>query len=257
MEHGRRASWTGRPRPQHVPARGGFRTSRVNTLIVSPFSTSTRRLHSTPKISPHRPVENAELNRQTRVFRNSVTHTKQRAATCSNRQKNQIWKSDNLGTILTKASAFRDAFLAFLTGSALQTEFAVTRSKQKTGTFLTGSRIARQVITSETVNAKACPPWRACAGKAAQAVGRPRQFVYNLSEDSTFLPGLPRAVSAKGSVCINTFLLGSAQYVEIVVTHSKQSTATFLPGSRIASKPPRKSSNIDTKLSEGCAWLRL
>src|SRR5271156_3262169 len=31
---------------------------------------------------------------------------------------------------------------AFLTGSGLQTEMAVTHSKQTTGTFLTGSRIA-------------------------------------------------------------------------------------------------------------------
>jgi hypothetical protein len=184
------------------------------------------------------PIENAELNRQIGLFRNAVTHRKQRVATRSNRQKNQIRKSDNLDTIPTTASAFRDTFLAFLTGSALQTEFAVTRSKQKTGTFLTGSRIARQVITSETVNAEACPPWRACAGKAAQSVGRQRQFLYNLSENATLLPG-------------------SAQYVEMAVTTSKQSTATFLPGSRIASWAYTNSSNMDTKLSEERAWLRL
>ena len=39
--------------------------------------------------------------------------------------------------------ATRYHFLAFLTGSGLQTEMAVTHSKQTTGTFLTGSRIAR------------------------------------------------------------------------------------------------------------------
>jgi hypothetical protein len=222
-------------------------------------------------------VENAELNRQIGVFRNAVSHRKQRVASRSNRQKNQIWKSDNLDTTSLTVDAFRDAFRpfltglpavsleglpravfakgsvwlnTFLTGSALQTEFAVTHSKQSTGSFLTGSRIARPAITSETVNAEAC------AGEAAQAVGRPRQFPYNLSQNSTFLPGLPRAVSAKGSVCINTFLPGSAQYVEIAVTHSKQSTATFLPGSRIASWAHTDSSNIDSKLSEGCAWLR-
>src|SRR5271154_4426320 len=196
MEHRRRTSWTGGPRPQHVPARGGFRASRVNTLIVSPFSTSACDLHSTPKIPSQMPVENAELSRQIRVFRNAVTHRKKRAATCSNRQKTQIWKPDNLGTTWTGTSLFRCAFLAFLAGSALQTEFAVTHSKQSTGTFLTGSRIARKAITSETVNAEAC------AGEAAQAVGRLRQFLHNLSENSTFLPG-------------------SAQYVEIAVTHSK------------------------------------
>jgi hypothetical protein len=74
---------------------------------------------------------------------------------------------------------------------------------------------------------------------------------------AVFLEGLPRAVFAKGSVCINTFLPGSAQQVEFAVTHSKQTTATFLPGSRFASLAHTNSSNIDTKLSEGCAWLRL
>jgi hypothetical protein len=51
---------------------------------------------------------------------------------------------------------------------------------------------------------------------------------------AVFQTGLPRALFAKGSVCANTFLPGSAQYVEIDVTYSKQSTDEFLPGSRIA-----------------------
>jgi hypothetical protein len=51
---------------------------------------------------------------------------------------------------------------------------------------------------------------------------------------AAFLPGLPRARFAKGSVCPSGFLPGSAQYVECDVNHSKQTTATFLPGSRIA-----------------------
>jgi hypothetical protein len=49
-----------------------------------------------------------------------------------------------------------------------------------------------------------------------------------------FLPGLPRAFFVKGSVRPRRFLPGSAQHVEIAVTHSKQSTDQFLPGSRIA-----------------------
>ena len=51
---------------------------------------------------------------------------------------------------------------------------------------------------------------------------------------AAFQTGLPRAFFAKGSVCPNTFLPGSAQHVEIDVTYSKQSTGEFLPGSRIA-----------------------
>ena len=191
MEHGRRTGWTGRPRPQHISVHGSSRTWQVTALSVLPASSPALRIHTGPKISASGPTKTAELNRQTRVFRNAVTHTKQRTGTCSNRQKSQIWKSENLGTIWTKASASRKRFPRFLPGLP-----------------------------------------------------------------AVFLEGLPRAVLAKGSVCINTFLPGSAQYVEIAVTHSKQTTATFLPGSRFASLAHTNSSNIDTKLSEGCAWLR-
>jgi hypothetical protein len=188
MEHGRRTGWTGRPRPQHVSAHGSSRTWQVTGLSVLPAS----HVHTVPTIPGLRPLKTAELNRQTRVFRNAVTHTKQRTATCSNRQKSQIWKSENLGTIWKKASASRKRFPRFLPGLP-----------------------------------------------------------------AVFLEGLPRAISAKGSVCINTFLPGSVLRVEIAVTHSKQTTATFLPGSRFASLAHTNSSNIDTKLLEGCAWLRL
>jgi hypothetical protein len=188
MEHGRRTGWTGRPRPPHVSAQGSSRTWQVTDLSVLPAS----HVHTGPKSSASGPIETAELNRQTRVFRNAVTHTKQRTATCSNRQKSQIWKSESLGTIWTKASASRKRFPRFLPG----------------------------------------PP-------------------------AVFLEGLPRAVFAKGSVCATTFLPGFAQQVEMPVTHSKQTTATFLPGSRFASWAHTKSSNVDNKLSEGCAWLRL
>src|SRR5271156_4091199 len=44
----------------------------------------------------------------------------------------------------TKKSSISSLPAAFLTGSGLQTEMVVSHSKQTTGTFLTGSRIARQ-----------------------------------------------------------------------------------------------------------------
>src|SRR5271156_2959236 len=50
----------------------------------------------------------------------------------------------------------------------------------------------------------------------------------------TFLPGLPRAFFAKGSVCTSTFLTGSGSQTEFAVTHSKHTTAPFLTGSRFA-----------------------
>jgi hypothetical protein len=225
MECRRRTGWTGGQRPQHVCARGGFGTARVETLIVSPFSTSARYLQSTPKISSQMPVENVELNRQTRVFRNAVTGRKQRAGARSNRQKNQIWTSENVGTVSTTASAFRNAFFAFLPGSAQQVEFAVTHSKQSAATFLPGSRIAfwRTIISTPATQ------------KLARVKLRKRCVTQAL----------------------NTFLTETASHSKIAVTHSKQSTGTFLTGARTASLAHTKSSNIDSKLSEGCAWLRL
>ena len=192
MEHGRRTGWTGRPRPQHVSVHGSSRTWQVTALSVLPASSPALRIHTGPKISASGPTKTAEVNRQTRVFRNAVTRRKQRIATRSNRQSIRFWKTEDLCSTSLSASALSDDFPAFLPGLP-----------------------------------------------------------------AVFLEGLPRAVFAKGSVCINTFLPGSAQQVEFAVTHSKQTTATFLPGSRFASLAHTNSSNIDTKLSEGCAWLRL
>src|ERR1700678_1901299 len=55
------------------------------------------------------------------------------------------------------------------------------------------------------------------------------------------LGGSPRAFLAKDSVRVIAFLPGSAQYVESDVTHSKQTTATLLHGSRFAHSRPRTS----------------
>ena len=44
------------------------------------------------------------------------------------------------------------------------------------------------------------------------------------------LSGSAKASFERSSVRLNTFLPGSAQYVECDVTHSKQTIATFLPG---------------------------
>ena len=69
---------------------------------------------------------------------------------------------------------------------------------------------------------------------APTAVAQPRFAAFLSGLPAVFSEGLPRAFFAKGSVCSNTFLPGSAQYVEIDVTYSKQSTGELLPGSRIA-----------------------
>ena len=140
MEHRRGTSWTGRPRPQRASAHGAFPTSRV-TIIVSPASTSSSCSHASSKLSVWESITLEELNRQTRVFKNAVTSTKQRAATCSNRQKIEFRMPDNPQTSSFNRAAVRDAIRPFLTGSAPQTEFDVTHSKQTSGKFLTGARM--------------------------------------------------------------------------------------------------------------------
>jgi hypothetical protein len=86
----------------------------------------------------------------------------------------------------------------------------------------------------------------------AQETEKPRanESAHELSRlsarEEAFLPGLPRAFFAKGSVCSNTFLPGSALRVEIDVTYSKQSTGELLPGSRIA-----RLCSISLRVSEG------
>ena len=190
MEHRRRTSWTGRPRPLRVSAHSAFQILRLNPLVVSPASTSASHLHTGPKISPSTTLLG--------------------------------------GTV-------RPDFLPFLTGSAPQTEFALTHSKQRTEKFLTGARMHIKGSTISTPKTQ----------KLARVKLRNRH-------------------DAQGSC---PFLPGSAQEVEFDVTYSKQSTGEFLPGAttpqfgsrmiqRDASLAHSNSSNIDTKLSEGRAWLR-
>jgi hypothetical protein len=103
----------------------------------------------------------AELNRQTRELERLVTHGKQTAAIGSKRQKIKFCKTENpiASATLSAAESSRDrdpefslnapegtdsrGVLQFLTGTGSQTEMAVTHSKQKERTFLTGTRIAR------------------------------------------------------------------------------------------------------------------
>jgi hypothetical protein len=67
------------------------------------------------------------------------------------------------------------------------------------------------------------------------SVGIPRQYT---------TPSFPPAKKLSISSFSAAFLPGSAQYVEMAVTHSKQTIATFLPGSRIARQPFQSPSKI-------------
>jgi hypothetical protein len=139
MERGRQTSWTGRPRPQHASAHGASPTLWI-TIIASPALTSTSCSHTSSKLSASASTTLGEQNRQTRVFKDAVTTTKQRTAPRSNRQKIKFRMPDNLQTSSFNRSVFRPAFRPFLTGSAPQTEFDVTHSKQTSEKFLTGAR---------------------------------------------------------------------------------------------------------------------
>jgi len=85
-----------------------------------------------------------------------------------------------------------------LIDSALPTEFRVTHSKQRTGTFLTGART--------------------------------HISVFRFSPKSAQNPASENPKNSPGFAAPKTFLPGSAQNIESDVTYSKQKTGEFLPG---------------------------
>jgi hypothetical protein len=139
--------------------------------------------------------------------------------------------------------------LSFLSGTRSHIEFAVTHSKQKTAPFLPGARIGQCRARTSIANAlsnRELQLLEPCLIQRKQTIAlrSNRELLTNRCRGNShavipapsFLPGLPRAFFAKGSVRTTTFLPGSGLRVECDVTHSKQTTAPFLPGSRIATK---------------------
>jgi len=112
---------------------------------------SFRRLHPSP-------ISNRELD----LLERGLSHCKQRTATVSNRElstirsfaRSAIFVRDQV-KVLPRGSRIAGrgsrSLASFLTGSALQTEIAVTHSKQTLATFLTGSRIARKRFAERQV----------------------------------------------------------------------------------------------------------
>src|SRR6202167_268017 len=96
-----------------------------------------------------------QLNRQTPIYRNHSKSQKTNNRDLLKSPKIQILqdhKARACGLILTLGN---EQFSPFLTGSALQTEIAVTHSKQSIGSFLTGSRIASPPFTDRASSAAA------------------------------------------------------------------------------------------------------
>jgi hypothetical protein len=145
-------------------------SSRLNerlsrSALVAPSATLTSgRIAVSPRGTrvvghePRTPISNRELD----LLERHLSHCKQRKATVSNREL-----STNHGSCNFQIPAVRSSYsftltnegplarpdegratshcAPFLTGSASQTEFDVTHSKQTTGEFLTGARTAIKV----------------------------------------------------------------------------------------------------------------
>ena len=117
---------------------------------------------------------------------------------------------------IAPADTAQPQFAPFLTGSAPQTEFDVTYSKQTLGKFLTGARTAIKIF-------------KLCARRTQKLTrrgGYKRYMIHRLcvrseTHDRAFLPG-------------------SGSQVEIDVTHPRQTAGSFLPGATTARCLPRE-----------------
>ena len=131
---------------QFVPQKGHFSVtptrfcpkSRSHTKhTTKPPLPGSRFAHRNAPTSLAKPLSNRELH----LLEPALTHRKQKTAPRSNRElsTNPCRANSYFPTEFFANSA---VCLTFLTGSASQTEIAVTPSKQTLATFLTGSRIA-------------------------------------------------------------------------------------------------------------------
>jgi hypothetical protein len=141
------------------------------------------------------------------------------------------------------------SLLAFLPGSAFRVECDVTQSKQTAARFLPGARIAHfapprpEQLRRRTVQRDACCHARSSIPNPLS--NRELQLLEPrlTRRKQTIAPRSNRELSttrccgnSHAVITILTFLPGSGLQVECDVTHSKQTTAPFLPGSRIVTK---------------------
>jgi hypothetical protein len=174
MERGRRAGWTVRPRSQHDSAHGASAHGSSAILRVTTLDVSPAPL--------------------------SASHV--------------LTSSKIPSSTTLTGSVVRDGFLAFPTGSAPQTELAVTHSKQTTGTFPTGARTAFRRTTISTPQTQEL----ARVKQPARHGGPARRGVLNRHVTHGFI----------------TFLTETASQTEMAVTYRKQTTAHSLTETRIA-----------------------
>ena len=137
-----------------VPSQIGEKLSRPN--LAAPSAVLVRDVITIPLRGPQVAAPRSRTlfsNRELDLLERGVSHCKQRKATVSNRE---LWTVENPAKIVNSSSSpmseelsfpvifdtnFRQ-LTSFLTGTASHSEFGVTHSKQTTGEFLTGARIA-------------------------------------------------------------------------------------------------------------------
>jgi hypothetical protein len=147
----------------------------------------------------------------------------------------------------TKESSISCFAAAFLPGSAQYVECDVTHSKQSTATFLPGATTAPRGFRQGTAF---YPELRRAAVPS---------LVSSIQFHCSFRAGSPaRAFActldpATATVDFSPFLTGSASQTESSVTHSKQTTETFLTGARTAIKQFRFSLNFSAQSSAHAA----
>jgi hypothetical protein len=124
MERERRTSWTDRPRPHHASAHGASATLRVATFVVSPALLSALHVPTSSKIAPSTTLTGSAVRPAFLTILTGLPKVRPGG---------------------TKGSTYNTPFL---TGSGSQTEFVVTHSKQRTGTFLTGARTVFRLACS-------------------------------------------------------------------------------------------------------------
>jgi hypothetical protein len=185
---------------------------------------------------------------------------------------------------------------AFLPGSGSHIEFAVTNSKQTAAPFLPGSRIAPHGLRQGTafyaeLRSAAVPNASQSSGVSTPEVRcQARSSIANALSNRepqllertlthrkrTIAPRSNRELSTNrcraishAVIPIPTFLTETASHSEMPVTHSKQTTASFLTGARIGTKRlvsrtvfhPDSSELFSTRrrisLQDGIAHIRL
>jgi hypothetical protein len=233
MESGRRTNWAGRPRPQHVSACEFSQTSRVTTLIVLPASMSASHLPISSKTPSSAPLTRSDVR-------------------------------DGLPRVRPGRTKGSPCTSPFLTGSAPQTEFPVTHSKQTTDEILTGARThiktfeilqisaqnnaAKSVVIpltltkegSEAVSAGPPKSQTGLPGRRQVEPGRSNSRAWGRGREAAGILGPPKSTASRAwgrgreAAGISPFLTETAQHSEIVVTHSKQTTGEFLTETRIA-----------------------